>query len=243
MDLLPYVLVALASAAAGGAVGWHVARRRGRTEPAPAARTPATFEVIDTLVADSIRRLRTWIVPADGAERLTLASDGTITLLFSDIADSTELNRRLGDDAFARLLASHDQVVSRLVHQHGGRVVKTQGDGFMAAFHDPVQAARCALRLRDDLADHDGVGHPLALRIGLHTGAAVTTDADVFGESVAFAARVASDAGGGEVVASDAVRERVEAATDEVAFSSRLFRRSLKGIPGRHRLSLVSRAH
>ena len=242
MDLLPYVVVALVAAGLGGALGWNLGRRREPTAQTPVVRTPATLEVIDTLVADSIRRLRGWISPSDGDPPLTLAPDGTITLLFSDIADSTSLNHRVGDAAFAEVLRAHDKIVARVVTGHGGRVVKTQGDGFMAAFHDPVAGAGCALDLRDTLADDADVGHRLDLRIGLHTGSAVTTDADVFGESVAFAARVASDASGGEVVASDAVRDRVEAVTDEIAFSSRLFRRSLKGIPGRHRLSLVSRA-
>jgi adenylate cyclase len=242
------LLVVLVVGFAGGVlVGMQVQRRASRTRTPQVSRpeAPATLQVLDTVVADSIKRLTRWINPPrdEAAEPpLTLAPDGTITLLFSDIARSTSLNRRLGDDDFAALLAAHDQVVREVVAGHGGRVIKTQGDGFMAAFHDPAAAVLSALDLREQLADEDRTGHELDVRIGLHTGPAVTAAGDVFGESVAYAARVADTARGGEVLVSESLRRRVEADTDRVHFVARLLPSRMKGVPGLHQLHRADRA-
>ncbi len=206
--------------------------------------TLATVDALDGLAAASVRRLGSWILPQrDGsAPPLSLAPDGTITLLFGDLAGSTALNVRLGDDAFAALLTEHDRVVERHVERHGGRVVKTQGDGFLAAFHDPCGAVRAGLDLRDATRDRDVAEQVrVELRVGVHTGQAVTRGGDVFGENVALAARVASTARPGEVLVTSAVRERVEPAVDDLGFHAHLVPRSLKGIPGRHRLIRVER--
>lgn len=245
MDLLPVVVLVVAAFGAGIGVGLVVAARRGVPAPAVrAARTPRTIRAIDSLVADSIRRLSSWVAPTTremAEEALTLAPDGTITLLFGDVAGSTSLNVRLGDEAFAAVLRSHDELVRRGVAARRGRVVKTQGDGFMAAFHAPEDAIRCALDLRDAAADAERREHPLDLRVGIHTGRAVTEAGDVFGESVAYAARVAAVARGGEVLVSSEIRSRVEGATDQLVFTGRLFPSRLKGIPGRQQLHRVDR--
>lgn len=240
MDIGWVVVLAVGVAAVAGVVGYVLgARRHGSSDGSVG--TASTIAVLDSLVADGIGRLRSWITPARGSDEdpFTLAPDGTITLLFSDIAGSTRLNHDLGDARFAALLAKHDELVRRRVARAGGRVVKTQGDGFLAAFHEPLDGVRCALKLQDDLSDSRRVGTPLELRMGLHTGSAVTTDADVFGQNVAFAARVAGRADAGDVLVSEAVRERVEPHAPDVTFSALLFKRSLSGVPGRHRLSRI----
>lgn len=248
MEPVAVVVVAVVALAAGVGVGLWLGRRRTGTAVDASARQTAmtagaaTLEAIDGVVADSIRRLATWLGPGDqpSTAALTTAEDGTLTLLFSDIEGSTTLNRRLGDQAFARLLRQHDEHVQRVVSAHGGVVVKTQGDGFLAAFHDPARAVSAALVLRDDMRDGSSLDAPLALRIGLHTGRAVTDAGDVFGENVAKAARVGSRAAGGEVLVSQEVRDRVEDVTTEVAFVGRLLPVRLKGLAGFHRLHRVA---
>lgn len=249
MEPVAVVVVAVVALAAGVGVGLWLGRRRTRTavdaraRPTATTAGTATLEAIDGVVADSIRRLAMWLGPGDqpSAASLTTAEDGTLTLLFSDIEGSTTLNRRLGDEAFARLLRQHDEHVQRLVSAHDGVVVKTQGDGFLAAFHDPAQAVSAALVLRDDMRDGSSpLDEPLALRIGLHTGRAVTDAGDVFGESVAKAARVGSRAAGSEVLVSQEVRDRIEDVTAEVEFVGRLLPVRLKGLPGLHRLHRVA---
>lgn len=213
--------------------------RRGGDPPGPSA-----IQAIDALVADSIGRLASWLrsgSDARGAD-IQLAPDGTLALLFSDIVGSTRLNVRLGDDAFAQLLRRHDAVVRDLVVAHDGHVVKTQGDGFFAVFESSHDAVACALDLREALADPGGVGRSLRVRIGIHIGHAVTEQGDVFGESVAFAARVAAAAGGGEVLTSAEARRRLEAEVGDLDFVGRVVPSRLKGIPGWHRLHRVTRA-
>ena len=81
--------------------------------------------------------------------------DGSVAILFSDIEGSTELNERLGDKEWVRLLARHDAAVRSAIERHGGHVVKTQGDGFMAAFGSPEPAVRSAIAVQQAF-DRDG---------------------------------------------------------------------------------------
>ncbi len=244
MDGWWLVAVVVVSLAVGTGAGFLLGRRDVRRggEDEAAWRPPATLTAIDALVADSIGWLAGRVLGhrGDGERPLTLAPDGTITLLFSDIAGSTPLNRRLGDERFAELLRTHDRIVRDLVRTHEGVVVKTQGDGFMAAFHAVDHAVPCGLALVERLAEDPDVGEPLDLRIGIHTGPAVTADGDVFGSNVAFAARVAGKARGGEVLVSEAVRDHL---ADDGDLTATLRRRArLRGIPGRQRLYAVSAA-
>jgi adenylate cyclase len=237
--MLPLILVAFGAGILAGMVLQRRALRRGEVQAEPGR--PETLKALDAVVADSMRWLARWVKPTKDSEgdeprTLTLAPDGTITLLFSDIARSTRLNRRLGDGQFTALLRAHDDVVREIVAEHDGHVVKTQGDGFMAAFHDPAQAVRAALTFRDLVAEEDRLGHALTVRIGLHTGQAVTDAGDVFGESVAFAARVAGNARSGEVLVSEALRRRVEATAPDLRFTARLLLTHLKDLPGLHQL-------
>jgi eukaryotic-like serine/threonine-protein kinase len=155
-----------------------------------------------------------------GSERPSLrpaaAPDGTVTVLFSDIEGSTELNDRLGDVRWLELLRAHHQIVREQVHAHGGFEVKSQGDGFMIAFPSARRAVDCARAIqeaiRSGLARHpDG---PVRLRIGLHTGEAIREEADFYGKNIALAARITDKARGGEILASSVVKELTESAGD-----------------------------
>ena len=75
------------------------------------------------------------------------APDGQVTILFSDIEDSTLMTERLGDERWLQVLRAHNSLFRRLVRGHGGYEVKNQGDGFMLVFPDPGPRAR--MRGRD----------------------------------------------------------------------------------------------
>src|SRR5213082_2173764 len=90
---------------------------------------------------------------------------GTVTFVFTDVEGSTELLRRVGDDAYAALLARHAELVDEAVEVEGGIVVDTQGDAFFAAFPGATGAARAAARLQRELAATE-----LRVRIGIQTG-------------------------------------------------------------------------
>jgi adenylate cyclase len=165
------------------------------------------------------------------------AKDGTVTLFFSDIEDSTALNHKIGDAAWLRVLAGHDAIVRARVEKFRGQVVKTAGDSFMVAFRDAEAACRAALGIQKDLRrnrDHRLWLAPLKVRIGIHTGRVLTRDGDYFGRNVAMAARVAACAVGGEVLASDAVREALD--EDAAVLLTEGDVVELKGLPDQHQL-------
>ncbi|HWJ80724.1 MAG TPA: adenylate/guanylate cyclase domain-containing protein [Nocardioides sp.] len=190
---------------------------------------------ITGLLQSTIDDLQTW-AGSERADILNMAApDGTVTLFFSDIEDSTSLNHELGDRTWVRLLAAHDKVLRARIGQYRGQVVKTAGDGFMVAFRDAEAACRAALAVQGDLrrpSDPVLRKHPVRVRIGVHTGQVVAREGDYFGRNVAMAARVADLAAGGEVLAGDAVRETLEDdATVELVDPEVV---ELKGLPGEH---------
>jgi class 3 adenylate cyclase len=136
--------------------------------------------------------------------RSAAALDGTVTIAFSDIESSTLLLERLGDADFVQLLAWHDHLVRECTEEHGGFVVKSQGDGFMLAFPSAAYGLRASLSLRDRLAAgfHE---LPVPVRVGLHVGEALRHSDDFYGRTVVIAARIAALALGGEILASDLV--------------------------------------
>ena len=167
----------------------------------------------------------------------TLAADGTVTIVFTDIVDSTVLLSRLGDHVWLEILRRHNAVIVDTAAEHGGTVVETQGDGSMLAFSSARQAVTCAqalqLRIADEFAD---ASPPIRVRIGAHAGDALQESDHFFGTTVHYAARVASHALGGEVLVSDLVHQL--AAGGEIEFlESRDV--ELKGLEGTHRLHAV----
>ncbi|GEP37972.1 hypothetical protein NPS01_16350 [Nocardioides psychrotolerans] len=222
-----------------------------RPRPASTATERAVRRVFETatrvrehgiagLLERSLEDLTSWAAD-ERTEIVNLAAaDGTVTLLFSDIEGSTSLNDKLGDAAWVRLLAAHDQLVRSRVDRYRGQVVKTAGDGFMVAFRDAEAACRAALGIQKDLGRSlDLRLRPVRVRIGIHTGTVVSRDGDYFGRNVAMAARVADKAVGGEVLASSAV---LSALDDDAAVM--LFKAAdveLRGLPGRHDLYRVER--
>jgi class 3 adenylate cyclase len=190
---------------------------------------------ITGLIQSTVEDLQTWASDAERADILNMAaSDGTVTLFFSDIEDSTPLNDRLGDATWVKVLAAHDRVLRTRIEQYRGQVVKTAGDGFMVAFRDTEAACRAALGIQRDLPRDVTLRRhgPVHVRIGIHTGQVVARDGDYFGRNVAMAARVASVAHGGEILGSDAVREALD---DDAAVV--LVERDaveLKGLTGEH---------
>ena len=203
--------------------------------------TATRVHAVGGLLMSSIEELNRW-AREDRAEIARVsAPDGTVTIFFSDIEDSTVLNERLGDQRWLRVLDAHDTLVRRQLAANNGHVVKSQGDGFMVVFGEPAAAVRAALGIQHALSSTPSRrlrATAIAVRIGIHVGRAITRDGDYFGRNVALCARVAACAGGGEVLISDEVRARIE---DEPEFA--LTRREdveLKGFAETHTLWSVS---
>ncbi len=134
---------------------------------------------------------------------------GTLTVLFTDLRDSTRLYREIGDaPAFGRVM-SHFDALKDIVANEEGALVKTMGDATMAVFRRPVRALRAALAAVRAV-------RPLVLKAGIHAGPciAVTSNErlDYFGSTVNLAARLEGLASGGDVVISSAIRSDPEVA-------------------------------
>ena len=167
-----------------------------------------------------------------------LDSDGTVTIVFSDIFDSTVLLSRVGDYAWRDLLRRHNVVIEEVTAKHGGTVVQTEGDGSMLAFSSARRAVACSQAIQQEIsrAFSDG-SPPIRVRIGVHTGDALNEADGFFGKTVHYAARVADQALGGEVLVSNVVHDLV--AGPGIGFlESRQV--ELKGLDGLHRLFAVN---
>jgi DNA-binding NarL/FixJ family response regulator len=154
------------------------------------------------------------------------------TVMFSDIVSSTERAAEVGDRRWRDELDRHDELVREELVAHGGREIKTTGDGFLALFDAPARAIRCAVAIRDRLRT---VG--LDVRIGLHSGELELRGSDVGGIAVNVGARVSETGSGGDVVVSSTVRDLV--AGSGITFADR-GEHALKGIPDRWRLFAVA---
>lgn len=165
-----------------------------------------------------------WIREQSLKESVEVRSDRRLaTVLFSDLVSSTESTVEAGDAAWRRTLDQHDRAVTAAVVEHGGRLVKSTGDGVLATFDRPSRAVRCGLALHEAVA-------PLGLevRVGMHSGEIEARGDDVAGIGVVIAARVSAMAGSGETLVSSTVRDLV--AGSGLVFDDR-GQHTLKGVP------------
>lgn len=114
-----------------------------------------------------------------------------ITVLFADIADSTNLYTVLGDVPGREMVAQALRLMEAVIEDAGGRVIKTLGDEIMAVFDAAQQAARAAVTMEEKVSEARATTRPpLAIRVGMHTGLALLEDGDVYGDVVNTAARI-----------------------------------------------------
>jgi class 3 adenylate cyclase len=126
------------------------------------------------------------------------------TVLFTDVVGSTAKAAELGDRAWTRLLQDHHSRIRRELSRFRGKEHDTAGDGFFALFDGPARAIRCACAIRASLRELE-----LEIRAGLHTAECELLDGKVSGIAVSIGARVAGQAGAGEVLVSQTVKDLV----------------------------------
>lgn len=136
----------------------------------------------------------------------SVAKDGSVAIVFTDIVESTALMEALGEEQWLDLLGWHDRQVMQHTAVFGGSVVKGLGDGFMLAFPSPGAAAAAAAAIeRAFTTGWSGV--QVQIRIGIHGGSVIAEDGDFFGRTVVIAARLAGAAEGGEILVSQSLQE------------------------------------
>ena len=136
-------------------------------------------------------------------------SVGTLTVLFTDLKNSTRLYRDIGDaTAFGRVM-NHFDVLKQTISEQDGALVKTIGDAVMAVFRRPANALHAMLEAQERLANPPDGMLPLTLKAGMHTGPCIAVTLndrlDYFGSTVNLAARLEGQSTGGDVVVSNAV--------------------------------------
>jgi class 3 adenylate cyclase len=141
-----------------------------------------------------------------------------LALLFTDIKDSSSLYERFGDAAASRIIRAHLEWLDRLVQRFGGVLLKTMGDGALAAFGDDAAAVAAAIAIQAGIpALNRALGEPgLVLRVGVHAGPCIVTRVgrsfDCFGTTVNLAARVLRMSSGTDIAVSEVVMENAAAA-------------------------------
>lgn len=147
-----------------------------------------------------------------------------VTLLFTDLVDSTVIAKRLGDGPWRELLSNHYEALRAALERHNGREVNTTGDGLLATFDGPAGALHCAAAIRRS-AEKSG----LEVRASVHVGEVELVGTDVRGVAVHEAARIMSAAGAGEILVS--ATTRALSGGSQLLFEPR-GTRTLKGLPG-----------
>ena len=161
---------------------------------------------------------------------------GVVTVMFTDVEGSTDLTRRLGDEAARRTIENHRRIVREQLAEHDGREIDSIGDGFMLTFLSTRRAIACAVTIQKALAKH-AIEHPdeeVRLRIGLNVGEVLERGGHPFGAAVNATQRVGAEAKGGQIFVSEPVRH-LAGTIPGISFRDR-GRRSLKGFSERWRL-------
>jgi class 3 adenylate cyclase len=153
-----------------------------------------------------------------------------LTLFISDIANSSELIQRLGDEEAQDLIQEHNRIVRMAFRLHLGVELQHTGDGFIASFDSAAQALRCAIRLQQELQVRrlGPPDSPLRVRVGLHQGEPLLEEGRLFGVAMHTAARICGAGEGGEILISGDARTAV--GSDESFASEDLGPVQLRGI-------------
>jgi class 3 adenylate cyclase len=139
-------------------------------------------------------------------------SIGSVTLMFTDLRDSTRLYRKIGDaSAFSRV-REHFAILEKAIASEGGAIVKTMGDSVMATFRHPIHALRAVWNAQTKIAER---GEPMLwLKIGMHQGPCIVVNLndrlDYFGSTVNIAARLPAFSQGGEFVFTEEINNDPE---------------------------------
>lgn len=171
--------------------------------------------------------LRDLVQAAKDDPRL-VGQEGTTTIMFTDVVDSTSINETVGDRVWANTIKRHLQSVQSLVEDEDGVIVKSLGDGSMSSFTSVRQSMRAAITIQQAVASIDEQPK-LEIRIGIHAGDVIKTTDDFIGSVVNKAARLADAATTGQILVSKTAAELVN--EDEFTFGETITL-NIKGITG-----------
>jgi adenylate cyclase len=200
----------------------------GKTQPQAVGRrlSAATAERPGLLREAGLSALQVWqaVSEAQGRGR----GERELTVVFTDLVEFSEWALEVGDDTALELLRDVSEAIEPPVKSGGGEVVKRLRDGMMAVFDDAAKALDAVVEARKRLDDVHAGGYTPAMRAGIHTGRPRKIGGDYLGVDVNVAARLAEEAGPGEILVSDRVCEVLE---DGTVKTRRKRRFKVKGVP------------
>lgn len=186
---------------------------------APGAETSDNVTVVSSVgysptgeISPSLVAILSEVDVVDFPFREQTSPDGSTTVVFTDLEESTAMLERLGEHRWLGIIREHNRLVRERVAAHDGMIVKSQGDGFMIVFASASAALACAVELQLIFSAYSArrADRQLRLRIGLHTGNVFQEQDDFLGRTVVVAARITGWARGGEVLVSDALKRYTE---------------------------------
>lgn len=132
-----------------------------------------------------------------------------MTVLFTDMVDSTNMTQQRGDAAAQEIVRRHNLIVRNALARFGGHEVKHTGDGIMASFLSAAGAIDSMIQVQRQVAEHNTrmPSQTLHLRIGLNAGEPIQEEDDLFGSTVQLAARVCAATGTDEIYCTASVME------------------------------------
>jgi class 3 adenylate cyclase len=150
------------------------------------------------------------VTDPEGAAGEPIREAGFRAIMFTDMANSTEITNTLGDVRAQSVLAKHNEIVRQALLAHEGREVDRAGDGFLTCFASVAQAVACAVTVQRAFQTYNlsGVGSvEIQVRIGLGAGEPLTDGDTLFGSTVNFTARICACADPGQILAARVIPE------------------------------------
>ncbi len=172
----------------------------------------------------------------------------SVTLMFTDLIQSTHIYNTIGDLKAYVLVREHFEVLFREIITNAGGVIKTIGDAVMAVFHDPLNAVKISMKLKNEVAailKKHKLTQESGLKIGLASGPALVVNMnhilDLFGSTVNKAARIVplSDADNIAVCQNTLNDAEVQQYLSGVGHHTKTINETLKGIPGLSEIALL----
>ena len=149
------------------------------------------------------------LFPRETLKEGTNAKASEVTMLFTDLMNSTELYRNEGDEFAIGRVMSHFKIIQQIIAEERGGIVKTIGDSVMAVFREPVSALKAVERIQQIFTGSTGIGDSFKIKAGIHYGDCTTVNlndrTDYFGTTVNIAARLVDIAKEKEIIISEAV--------------------------------------
>jgi class 3 adenylate cyclase len=139
----------------------------------------------------------------------------TITIMFTDLKDSTKYFENHGDIKGRLFIERHNKMLFPIIQNHNGVIIKTIGDSIMAKFDSEYLAVRASIEMQKTLDEYNQTAtEQIKIRIGIHTGKAIVENNDIFGDAVNVAARIEADTAPSRITISSTTLEQIKKFTD-----------------------------